>query len=122
MSVTTIPHDAPARNMVTPTGYPVEAVEGMSADGLDNSDRCASANPRQCAHAAGHDLDALDVAQVARRAWALAARLDYLTHGAGRSLPDTPRQRMLRRAALDARTLAHLTAPAALATVEGGAA
>jgi len=43
---------------------------------------------------------------IARHAWALAARLDYLAHGQGRIIAGPIRQRMLASMALDARMLA----------------
>ncbi len=76
-----------------------------------------------------NDAPALDVAQLRRRAWALAARLDYLTAGAGRALNDATRQRMLRRMTRDAVIMARLATPATSRplypggpAVEGGAA
>lgn len=76
-----------------------------------------------------NDAPALDVAQtaqIARYAWALYARLDYLTTGAGRMLNDATRQRMLRRMTRDTAIMARIVTPAALSRpspgVEGGAA
>ncbi len=57
-------------------------------------------------HTTHKDTRSSQAQTIARHAWALAARLDYLTHGQGRAITEPTRQRILRRMALDARTLA----------------